>query len=290
MSSNGKLKDDELNPINGPNGKYDRWAKNGKAAGAWNSMCKEAKNKGMAIPYPTGSASSYRTYEQQQGFYNDYINGNGPVAAYPGTSNQGWGKATDCATSAGVSTVKAIGGKYGIRWGEAPSEWWHVTYYGGWTGGNPGPCDKEPEGVTPLKRGDKGEDVHTLQGRLKRLGFHPLKDEYSNSTFGSQTEQVVKRFQKNNSLAVDGIVGDKTYDEIKQRLNKIDRNNLTEDEDHWVDLFYRHHQKDDKERLKKQMQKIYDCAHPNDWDVHDRRIRYDTLNQIVNKHDKIHVD
>lgn len=287
MASNGKLPADDLKPINGDSGSEDRLRKSGKAAAAWNAMCAEAKKKGMAIPEPGGPNSSYRTYDEQVYYWNLYQSGQGNVAAYPGTSNHGWGTAVDVETTNGVSTVKSIGGKYGWRWGEVSSEWWHVTYYGGYTGDNPGPVDEE---VVPLKRGDHGSDVHTLQGRLKRLGFHPLKDEYSNSTFGSQTEQIVKRFQKNNGLAVDGIVGHKTYDEIKRRLHTIDRLELSETEDHLVDLFYRHHKESERDDIRAQMRKIEDCAEPNDWDVHSRRIRYDTLNQIANKHDKIHVE
>ena len=235
MAANGKLSSDDLKPVNGANGSADRLRKSGKAAAAWNAMCHEAKKKGMAIPAPTGPNSSYRTYQMQEYYWRLYQSGRGNVAAYPGTSNHGWGNAVDVQTTAGVATVKAIGGKYGWRWGEAPSEWWHVTYYGGYSGDNPGPVD-EKQGPLPLKRGDHGEDVHTLQGRLKRLGFHPLKDEYSNATFGSQTEQIVKRFQANNGMKVDGVVGSQTYDEIKQRLGAVDRLELTDDEDRLVDL------------------------------------------------------
>ena len=286
MASNGKLPADQLTPINGPNGSADRLAKGGSGAG-WNAMCHKAKKKGLAIPYPTGPNSSYRDYATQQEFYNDYLNGTGNLAAVPGTSNHGWGDAVDVATTSGVSTVKSIGREFGWYWGEVQSEWWHVTS-SGYGGSNPGPVDQDT-GVTPLKQGDRGSDVHTLQGRLKRLGFHPLKDEYSNSVFGSQTEQIVKRFQSNNGLAVDGVVGDKTYDNIKRRLNTVDRNNLTADEDHLVDNLYRHHRDKDYKALRHQLDVIYGCAHPHDWDVHDRKIRYDTINQIVNKHGKLHV-
>lgn len=290
MASNGKLSADDLKPVNGDNGSADRLRKSGKSAAAWNAMCAEAKKKGMAIPEPTGPNSSYRTYESQVYYWNLYQSGKGNVAAYPGTSNHGWGNAVDVETTNGVATVKAIGSKYGWRWGEVSSEWWHVTYYGGYSGDNPGPVDEAPAGVLPLKRGDHGEDVRTLQGRIKRLGYHPLKDEYSNATFGSQTEQIVKRFQTNNGLAADGVVGDKTYDEIKRRLHDVDRYELTETEDHLVDVYYREHKAAARQNLLDQMAVIESVAAPNDWDVHSRQIRYQTLNQIANKHAKLHVD
>ena len=56
--------------------------------------------------------------------------------------------------------------------------------------------------MATLKRGDKGEGVKFLQRRLV------LKED---GIFGPLTEEAVKEFQKEHRLAVDGIVGDKTW-------------------------------------------------------------------------------
>lgn len=58
-----------------------------------------------------------------------------------------------------------------------------------------------------LQRGDEGEDVKTLQERLRVAGFY-----YGNSTglFGPITEDAVKRFQEAYKLEIDGIVGPAT--------------------------------------------------------------------------------
>jgi N-acetylmuramoyl-L-alanine amidase len=53
-----------------------------------------------------------------------------------------------------------------------------------------------------LKRGDKGDEVKTLQ---KALGVD------ADSIFGLKTEAAVKAFQKKNNLEPDGIVGNKTW-------------------------------------------------------------------------------
>lgn len=53
-----------------------------------------------------------------------------------------------------------------------------------------------------LKRGDKGDDVKTLQ---KALGVD------ADSVFGPKTEAAVIAFQKKNNLEPDGIVGPKTW-------------------------------------------------------------------------------
>ena len=59
-----------------------------------------------------------------------------------------------------------------------------------------------------LKQGSRGEDVKTVQQKLKRWGY------YSGSVdgiYGSATKKAVEYFQRKNGLTVDGIVGQKTY-------------------------------------------------------------------------------
>lgn len=58
-----------------------------------------------------------------------------------------------------------------------------------------------------LQRGDEGEDVKSLQERLRVAGFY-----YGNSTgiYGPITEDAVKRFQEAYKLTVDGVVGPAT--------------------------------------------------------------------------------
>ena len=53
-----------------------------------------------------------------------------------------------------------------------------------------------------LRKGDRGEDVKTLQ---KALGIS------SDGIFGSNTEKAVIAYQKSNGLVADGIVGAKTW-------------------------------------------------------------------------------
>lgn len=55
---------------------------------------------------------------------------------------------------------------------------------------------------TLLRKGDKGENVKTLQRALNC---------YPDSIFGVLTEEAVKEFQKSHGLVVDGIVGEKTW-------------------------------------------------------------------------------
>jgi N-acetylmuramoyl-L-alanine amidase len=61
--------------------------------------------------------------------------------------------------------------------------------------------------VATLRQGSRGEDVKTVQQKLKNWGY------YSGAVdgiYGTQTVAAVKAFQKKNKLTADGIVGAKT--------------------------------------------------------------------------------
>jgi len=51
-------------------------------------------------------------------------------AAYPGTSNHGWGRAIDISPSDVQNWIRENGTKYGWCWGEVKSEPWHFTFCG----------------------------------------------------------------------------------------------------------------------------------------------------------------
>ena len=58
-----------------------------------------------------------------------------------------------------------------------------------------------------LKRGSRGDEVATLQKKLKQWGYY---DGAVDGVFGSGTEKAVQYFQRKNGLAADGVVGAKT--------------------------------------------------------------------------------
>lgn len=60
-----------------------------------------------------------------------------------------------------------------------------------------------------LKKGHKGDDVKELQKELKKRGYDIGKNGVD-SIFGKDTEKAVKKFQTNNKLKDDGIVGKNT--------------------------------------------------------------------------------
>ena len=58
-----------------------------------------------------------------------------------------------------------------------------------------------------LKRGSKGDEVVTLQKKLKQWGYY---DGAVDGIFGAGTEKAVQYFQRKNGLTADGVVGAKT--------------------------------------------------------------------------------
>lgn len=118
--ANGRLPDSALSSI--PGGRLEHFA-----AAAWNAM-----NEALGgILRPLGSNSSYRLYVIQVYFWNLYQAGKGNLAAFPGTSNHGWGKAVDLAALFMRAAIDRAGRAFGWAKVEAPSEWWHVNYIGG---------------------------------------------------------------------------------------------------------------------------------------------------------------
>ncbi len=59
------------------------------------------------------------------------------------------------------------------------------------------------------KYGSRGEEVRTIQTKLKRWGYYAGNVD---GIYGSQTLAAVKKFQRKNGLTVDGIAGKKTLE------------------------------------------------------------------------------
>ncbi len=64
--------------------------------------------------------------------------------------------------------------------------------------------------------GGYDKEVAQVQTMLKELGYYKGKID---GQFGSLTLDAVKRFQKDNNLIVDGIVGNQTYTRLLQVYN-----------------------------------------------------------------------
>ena len=123
MASNGNLPASQLSPIPGGQLRDD-------VARSWLRMRQHIGSKHGVWICPTSSRCSYRPYSDQSYFWNLYRSGRGNLAAYPGTSNHGWGTTVDVPTTTMASLINREGAEFGWqkRWSDAPSEWWHFRY------------------------------------------------------------------------------------------------------------------------------------------------------------------
>ena len=64
-----------------------------------------------------------------------------------------------------------------------------------------------PTSAPVLRSGSRGEEVESLQIRLKDLGYYQGEID---GQFGGGTKEAVTAFQKANGLNADGIVGEET--------------------------------------------------------------------------------
>ena len=67
--------------------------------------------------------------------------------------------------------------------------------------------------LSELKKGSKGAEVRNMQRLLTGRGYS-LGKYGTDGDFGAMTDAAVRAFQKNNGLAVDGIVGKNTWNKL----------------------------------------------------------------------------
>ena len=77
------------------------------------------------------------------------------------------------------------------------------------------PIIKPTAAVPTLKRGDTSMMVERLQQDFKYLGFDIKID----GRFGGETENILRRFQREENIKEDGIYGYISYGHMKERLN-----------------------------------------------------------------------
>ena len=78
------------------------------------------------------------------------------------------------------------------------------------------PTDNGVADAAVLKQGSSGATVKTMQTKLINWGYLTGK---ADGIFGSKTKAAVIRFQRNNGLSADGIVGTKTAQAMGLKLS-----------------------------------------------------------------------
>lgn len=71
--------------------------------------------------------------------------------------------------------------------------------------------DKNYANLVYLQYGNIGDDVQEIQQKLKDKGYEIGK---TDGNFGSLTKSAVEKFQRDNSLSPDGVVGPETYTKL----------------------------------------------------------------------------
>ncbi|MCK4259769.1 MAG: cell wall hydrolase [Halanaerobiales bacterium] len=85
-------------------------------------------------------------------------------------------------------------------------------------------------GERTLRYKDEGSDVAILQFRLQETGYY---HESVDGIFGKKTYNAVIRFQKDNNLVADGVVGSKTFQILPKSDKLPSRGQFT-----WDDLMF----------------------------------------------------
>ena len=127
FSSNGRLPSSALTAIHSPLGHATLAS---DAAGAWEEMRQASLTELGVDIYPAGPASGYRSFDQQASFYDAFKAGTGALAAPPGGSAHGAGRAVDLASPEMRQAIDQLGSRYGWAKVEAGDEWFHVNYLG----------------------------------------------------------------------------------------------------------------------------------------------------------------
>lgn len=82
---------------------------------------------------------------------------------------------------------------------------------------------KASDNNPPMKQGERGESVATVQRALVDLGFSmPITTangtKLADGIFGPETAKIVRQFQSLNGLMVDGIVGTQTMRRLEELI------------------------------------------------------------------------
>jgi len=112
-------------------------------------------------------------------------------------------------------------------------EWYNISFEGkeGWvkddfmiklaTTSSDEPAQTTVKNSSTLRKGDRGDNVKKLQKALIYLGY--LNDS-ADGVFGANTDAAVRKYQKQNGLAVDGLAGRKTQSAVfaeKEQLESL---------------------------------------------------------------------
>lgn len=167
--SRGKFERDNpgvLDHINAT-GRMPGYAIGGKVSGLNPNFLKQLSLFNAAAGGRYSVYSGYRSNAHQQVLYNNYLNGNGPIAARPGSSQHNKGLAADLAPSNARDVHGALAKQFGLAF-TVPSESWHI----------------EPSNGRPSSGGGGGFSLGSLIPEWVKDTAGWLKKKFANATAG----------------------------------------------------------------------------------------------------------
>lgn len=218
-SSNGKIPDSELAYVNTPDGGKSVAKLNLNAAKDFNKMVEDAKKDGVNIKL-SGANSGYRKLGSDEGDWKTTCNNQGFTqwcawkkykakvgneAAYPGTSNHGFGSAIDVANCSRGSKVHNWLSKNSKKYGFEPykNESWHWDHTGSITNSsNIDNSVKEPTNVTkpPIVTNTETSETKPLYYYMKEAQkLLNMPEAEQDGKFGKNSLQALKDFITQNS-------------------------------------------------------------------------------------------
>jgi len=215
--ANGRLPRSALAPITrAANGEQAYLRKD--AARAFMAMNAESERRYGVTLRATSARSANRDIKDQEYFWAGSPNNpkrtwRGNLAAYPGTSNHGWGLAIDLATPQMRWIVDQIGAKYGWakKWSDAPGEWWHLK----WRPGKYAAVRRYKRKPRVIRKGSKpGKDIQKIQVLLRQSGYL-RKNWKAHKKYTLTVRRAVRNFQRDQRMKVDGVVGPKTLNKLR---------------------------------------------------------------------------
>lgn len=180
-----------------------------------------------AVGRPLQITEGYRSYDRQVDYWNRYQAGTGNLAAYPGTSNHGWG--ISCDFGAGVDQAGSVAKRWmdanAPSYGWSPTgntfsrpEPWHFDYVGAYAG--PAGAVQGDSGLVTVRATEALDGVGT--GYTALLGFRSLRH--------------LTTIDKVNALRVVGVpyyeVGRQNFYLLVDAFS-VPRTAITGDSDYW---------------------------------------------------------
>jgi hypothetical protein len=164
-----------------------------------------------AIGTDLGITEGYRSYDRQVEYWNRYQQGTGNLAAYPGTSNHGWG--VSCDFGSGVQSYGTAAKRWmdanAARYGWEPTgngfssrEAWHFDFVRPWTGG---PAQANPLELFLLRCTDRLPSVGS--GYVALVGLRRLRHMETVSMITSMRSLGVPYFEVGATRFTDALAG-----------------------------------------------------------------------------------